>query len=64
MGKNNLEKTHKKFMIGLIDIKDVPIKLIKKWNRHNFDKGEFLALKKLKIEKIQNKELQHQINNS
>ena len=54
MGKNYKEKEQYLYLKGFID--KVSIKLIKKWNRHNFDVGEFRALRKFKTEKIIDKE--------
>ena len=50
MGKNYKEIESYKYLKGFIE--NVSINLIKKWNRHNFDKGEFRALRKFKTEKI------------
>jgi hypothetical protein len=41
MGKNSLEKANAKFNSGLIDLEDVPEKLLRKWDRANFEKGHF-----------------------
>lgn len=61
MGKNYKEIESYKYLKGLVD--KVNINLIKKWNRHNFDKGEFRALRKFKTEKILNKLTEQEINN-
>ena len=53
MGKNYKEIQSYKYLKGLIE--KVDINLIKKWNRHNSDAGEFRALKKFKTEKILDK---------
>lgn len=61
MGKNYKEIESYKYLKGFVD--KVNINLIKKWDRHNFDKGEFRALRKFKTEKILNKLTEQEINN-
>ena len=58
MGRNHNERQAYLYLHGLID--KVSIQLLKKWNRHNFDVGEFRALRKYKTEKILNKEIRKQ----
>ncbi len=60
MSKNYKEVESYKYLKGLI--KKVNIKLIKKWNRNNWDVGEFRALRKYKTEKIIDKETKIEIN--
>ena len=55
MGRNHNERQAYLYLHGLID--KVSIQLLKKWNRHNSDAGEFRALRKYKTEKILNKEI-------
>ncbi len=42
-------------------LKDIPMNLQKMWNRHNFDWGEYRALKKKISEKIAEKEMKQEI---
>jgi hypothetical protein len=60
MSKNYKEIESYKYLKGLTN--KVSIKLIKKWNRHNWDVGEFRALRKEKLEKIIDKETNLEIN--
>ena len=54
MSKNYKEIEAYKYLKGFTN--KVSINIIKKWNRNNWDIGEFRALKKEKLEKIMNKE--------
>jgi len=60
MSKNYKEIESYKYLKGLTN--KVSIKLIKKWNRHNWDIGEFRALRKFKTEKILDKLFKEEIN--
>ncbi len=60
MSKNYKEIESYKYLKGFTN--KVSIKLIKKWNRHNWDVGEFRALKKFKTEKILDKLFKEEIN--
>jgi hypothetical protein len=61
MGKDYKQKIEAKCRQGLKNWRDAPINLKRKWNRHNWDIGEFKALKLYKREKeaakIMNEEL-------
>lgn len=50
MAKNIKERKEYAYLHGISDY--VPISVRKKWNRRNFDKGSFSALKKAKTERI------------
>lgn len=54
MSKNRKERQAYAYLHGKID--KVDISVLKKWARHNFDIGEFKALKKKKLERIINRE--------
>ena len=54
-------KLNTKYRLGLIE--RVPISIQKFWDRMNFDKGEFLALRAKKKEQILNNEMNNQLNN-
>lgn len=56
MGKTFKHKLNVKHRIGLIE--NPPIFMRKFWNRINFDKGEFLALRAKKRDKILKKEME------
>lgn len=60
MSKNYKEIESYKYLKGFTN--KVSIKLIKKWNRHNWDIGEFRALRKFKTEKILDKLFKEEIN--
>jgi hypothetical protein len=50
-----------KFKNGsLQDINEIPIRIRKMWDRHNFDKGEFLTLRIKKKEERIHKEMINQ----
>ena len=53
-------KINTKYRLGLIE--KVPISIQKYWNRINFDKGEFLALRAKKKEQILNNEMNNKLN--
>ena len=53
-------KINTKYQLGLIE--KVPISMKKYWNRINFDKGEFLALRAKKREQILDNEMNNQLN--
>ena len=53
-------KINTKYRLGLIE--KVPISMKKYWNRINFDKGEFLALRAKKREQILDNEMNNQLN--
>ena len=53
-------KLNTKYRLGLIE--RVPISIQKFWDRMNFDKGEFLALRAKKKEQILNNEMNNQLN--
>ena len=54
-------KINTKYRLGLIE--KVPISMKKYWNRINFDKGKFLALRAKKKEQILDNEMNNQLNN-
>lgn len=54
-------KINAKYRLGLIE--KVPIQMKKYWDRINFDKGEFLALRAKKREHILDSETNNQLNN-
>lgn len=54
MGKTYIQKSDRKYILGLIE--KPPINLLKKYNRHNFDLGLFRSKKKKLTEKIINKD--------
>lgn len=60
MSKNRKERQAYAYLYGNID--KVDISVLKKWNRHNFDVGEFRALRKHKTEVIMNNEITTNIN--
>jgi len=60
MSKNRKERQAYAYLHGNID--KVDISVLKKWNRHNFDIGDFRALRKQKTERIMNKEITKNIN--
>ena len=53
-------KINTKYRLGLVE--KVPISMKKYWNRINFDKGEFLALRAKKKEQILDNEMNNQLN--
>ena len=53
-------KLNIKYRLGLVE--KVPISIQKFWDRMNFDKGEFLALRAKKKEQILNNETNNQLN--
>lgn len=53
-------KLNTKYRLGLVD--KVPISMKKYWNRINFDKGYFLALRAKKKEQILNNEMNNELN--
>ena len=53
-------KINTKYRLGLV--KNVPISIQKYWDRINFDKGEFLALRAKKKEQILDNEMNNQLN--
>ena len=55
-------KLNTKYRLGLVE--NVPISIKKFWNRMNFDKGKFLALRAKKKEKILDTEMNNQLNNN
>ena len=62
MSDTKKHKINSKFRIGLIGIGEVPISLRLQWNRSNFDKGEFLALRAKKREQILDSEMNNELN--
>ena len=52
-------KLNTKYRLGLVE--KVPISIQKFWDRMNFDKGEFLALRAKKKEQILNNETNNQL---
>ena len=52
MSDTKKHKINSKFRVGLIGIGEVPISLRLQWNRLNFEKGKFLALRAKKKEQI------------
>ena len=54
-------KINTKYRLGLVD--KVPISMKKYWNRINFDKGYFLALRAKTKEQILDNEMDNQLNN-
>jgi hypothetical protein len=56
MSKSIRHKLEAKFRQGLIDIKKIPASLKNKWNRSNFDWGEFRNLRNKKRLKDLDKE--------
>jgi len=60
MSKNRKERQAYAYLQG--NINKVDISVLKKWNRQNFDVGEFRALRKQKTERIMNKETTININ--
>lgn len=54
-------KINTKYRYGLVE--KVPIQMKKIWNRMNFDKGEFLALRAKKREQILDNEMNNELNN-
>jgi hypothetical protein len=55
VGKTFKHTIAAKFRNGLLAAKDAPLSIIKMWDRHNWDVGEFRAKKKALTEKIINK---------
>lgn len=55
-------KLNTKYRLGLVE--KIPISMKKYWNRMNFDKGKFLALRAKKKEKILDTEMNNQLNNN
>ena len=53
-------KLNTKYRLGLVE--KVPISIQKFWDRMNFDKGEFLALRAKKKEQILDNEMNNQLN--
>ena len=53
-------KLNTKYRLGLVE--KVPISIQKFWDRMNFDKGEFLALRAKKKEQIIDNETNNQLN--
>ena len=53
-------KINTKYRLGLVE--KVPISIKKFWDRMNFDKGEFLALRTKKKEQILDNETNNQLN--
>ena len=53
-------KFNTKYRLGLVE--KVPISIQKFWNRMNFDKGKFLALRGKKREQILDNEMNNQLN--
>ena len=60
MSNTYRHKINTKYRLGLID--KVPINIKKYWNRINFDKGEFLALRIKKKEFDIDKEIEQELN--
>ena len=60
MSNTYKHKITRKFELGLID--KVPIVMKKYWDRMNFDKGEFLALRAKKKEQILDNEMNNELN--
>lgn len=52
-------KLNTKYRLGLVE--KVPISIKKYWNRINFDKGYFLALRAKKKEQILNNEMNNEL---
>lgn len=50
------DKISAKFMNKLIDLKDVPMNIVKGWNRHNWQIGWWRYMKRIKQEKEQDKD--------
>ena len=63
MSDTKKHKINSKFRIGLIGIGEVPNSVIKFWNRKNYDKGEFLALRAKKKEQIIDREFNNELIN-
>jgi hypothetical protein len=59
MSNTYRHKINTKYRLGLID--KVPINIKKYWNRINFDKGEFLALRIKKKESNIDKEIEQEL---
>lgn len=59
MGKTFKHTIEMKFNRGLIALKDIPFYIRQKWDRHNWDIGEFRALRKARVEKIMDKEMKN-----
>ena len=53
-------KLNIKYRLGLVE--KVPISIQKFWDRMNFDKGYFHALRAKKKEQISNKEMNNELN--
>lgn len=63
MSDTKKHKISSKFRIGAIGIGEVPFSVRNFWNRKNFDKGEFLALRAKKKEQIIDKEFNNELIN-
>lgn len=63
MSRSNNHKIEGKFNNGLLqDIKnEIPINVIQKWNRRNFERGWFRFLRKKIKEDIADKEMDSQL---
>lgn len=62
MGKNYLEQASYNYLHGVKEIpRKMVIKLIKKWNRHNFDLDEMRHYRKKEIEKIEDKNMNDEL---
>lgn len=52
MGKTFAHIIEAKFRQGILKLSEIPRDILQKWKRHNFDRGEYKALRKQKLEKI------------
>ena len=66
MSRSNNHKIEGKFNNGLLqDIKnEIPINVLQKWNRRNFERGWFRFLRKKIKEDIADKEMDSQLTDS
>lgn len=66
MSRSNNHKIEGKFNNGLLqDIKnEIPINVVQKWNRRNFERGWFRFLRKKIKEDIADKEMDSQLTDS
>ena len=62
MGKDYKHKYEAKCRQGVMEYKDAPLNLQKKWDRWNFDVAEYRALRLAKIEKEQDKIMNKELN--
>lgn len=57
--KTEYQKINTKYRLGLVE--NVPIRLKKFWDRRNFEKGEFFALRAKKKDQISKNEMLNEI---